>query len=126
MVSCNKKDPRPVYNVRYEINLHTQDTISIAYQSDYWSQSGNLKVFSPHEEGTTHNINSDLVWYAERTSPNRDEGYNIQVWFDDDADQLNYFRSVRVYVNDTNLIDSYESYSDTNTIILSGEFPFTF
>ena len=78
----------------------------------------------------TINVNDDTtgywpytLWWGTRTSATEDNDYYIEVEFPNYSNLSNVTHGVRVFANDTTLIEEFNITNYTDPIILSGSIP---
>jgi hypothetical protein len=121
--SCKKNKRDQIFNIVYAVDVYASDTMSLEYHSDYYHSSGELKRLNPLDT-LEHNLYlSNTLWLGTRNTENEEEGYYISVDFEDVNVPAGAQYGIRVFVNDTILIDS--KYGDANggVLVLEGVIP---
>ncbi len=123
VVSCKKKKGDTLFNITYQVDVFVVDSLNITYYSDYHFASGNIDLIYPLDE-TSHNLYLDnTVWVGTRTTSDKEEGYYVKVNYGDLTIPTGVAFGVRVYANDTILIESKEGDASTTSITVEGKVP---
>ena len=123
IVSCQKNKRDQIFNIVYAVDVFACDSIAISYHSDYYVASGNLNFINPLDT-LDHNLYlNNTLWLGTRNTTNEEEGYYINVNFEDFNISSGASYGVRVYVNDTFLIDQHIGNYSNENITLSGNIP---
>jgi hypothetical protein len=118
-ISCNKNKRDEIYNIVYAVDVFVSDTMSLEYHSDYYQSSGVLNTINPLDT-LDHNLYlNNTLWLGTRVTTNEEEGYYISVDFQDVSIPVGTEYGIRIFVNDTILIDS--KYGDANGGVMTVE-----
>lgn len=120
-VSCTKNQGEQLYNIVYEVDVYAHDSITIEYNSDLFFYSKTYSKIFPLDTNE-HSFNIDRsYWTGTRYTNNKEEDYYIKVNFNQYNNPNSYSFGVRIYANDTNLLDSKIFTNNTSEIILQGK-----
>lgn len=120
LCACSKPKPVPVYTLTYEVDVLSGNPFSVQYYSDLYYASGK-------EQTTFFNQPSApwpyTVWWATRSEATGDSDYYIKIEFPDYNNPSNIEHSIRVYANDTTLLDELKMTAYSGPVILKGKVP---